>query len=280
MNNFKAGKRIFFAGNFFLFILFNFLLANTLFGAENYYYSIHIASFKNLKNANNYVNAMSKKGKVIFWKEADVPDKGLWHRVYLGKYKNRKEAVEYWNVLKEQGEVSYFGVHKFSEIDVADKEESLPEDKVIPDSKDDLTSDTQRFVDNKDGTVTDNKTNLMWIKNGWRLDFFAAAKWQEAQEKCKEFKLAGFSDWRLPTIREWKSLLDKKNEYPAMVEPNPFENIIVHMPYWSKTEYKSKQLASVRNSLFRVYTVMLYYGRIGHQNTSKRAFIMPVRAIK
>jgi hypothetical protein len=243
---------------------------------EKVYYSIHVASFKKLKNANNYVNSMSSKGKVLFWKSADVPGKGEYFRVYLGKYEIRNEAVDFWERLNDEGSVSYFGIHRFEENEYPDIPESIENDLVQA-----IVLEGQekgRFVDNGDGTVTDRKTNLMWIKNGWRLDFFSAVGWKDAIKKCETFKYGGYSDWRLPTIKEWKSLLDKKKEYPAIAEPNPFENIIVHMPYWSNTEFNSSQTPSTKSPL-RAYTVMLYYGRVSHQNISKLAFIMPVRSL-
>jgi hypothetical protein len=83
-------------------------------GAERIYYSIHLKSFKDIRNANRYVNQLKNKGKLVFWKEADVPEKGgLFYRVYLGQYKVKSEAVIFWEKLKEEGAVSYFGVHEF-----------------------------------------------------------------------------------------------------------------------------------------------------------------------
>jgi hypothetical protein len=249
---------------------------------EDRYYSIHLASFKELQNANSFVNAMTKKGKLIFWKKADVQGKGEYYRVYLGKYKNRDEAVEFWKILKEEGAVSYFGVHEFREEPISEPIEKLP-DVTEMEETDMLQAsipgvEEGRFVDNGDGTVTDRKTNLMWIKNGWRIDFFSAVNWGDAIKKCEGFRHGGYIDWRLPTIKEWKSLLDKNNEYPAMVEPNPFENIIMHMPYWSRTEFNSSPSGSLETTN-RAYTVMLYYGRISHQGINKFAFIMPVRSL-
>ncbi len=37
--------------------------------AEEVYYSIHVQSFKNLTNANRYVNGLRNKGKIVFWME-------------------------------------------------------------------------------------------------------------------------------------------------------------------------------------------------------------------
>jgi len=128
-----------------------------------------------------------------------------------------------------------------------------------------------RFIDNRDGTVTDTKTNLMWIKNGWRLDFVSAVTWWEAIKKCETFRLGGHSDWGLPTKEEWNSLIDSTQQCPALVEPNPFENIIVHMPYWSKSDLAKYPI--------QAYTVMLYSGNVNHQNKKDPAFILPVRSI-
>jgi hypothetical protein len=243
---------------------------------EDRYYTIHLASFKELQNANDYVNAMTNKGKTIFWIKADVPGKGEYYRVYMGKYKNRDEAVEFWKILKEEGAVSYFGVHEFKERTPSDL--NVESSSVMELEETTSVFGTGRFIDNGDGTVTDRKTNLMWIKNGWRIDFFSAVKWIEAIKKCEGFNYGGYADWRLPTLKEWKSLLDKNNEYPALVEPNPFENIIVHMPYWSRTEYNSSRRGSIEGAN-RAYIVMLYYGQISHQSTNKLAFILPVRSL-
>ena len=251
--------------------------------AEETFYSIHVASFKKLQNANNFVNTMNRKGKILFWEKTDVPGKGMYYRVYLGKYETRDKAVEFWNILNEEGSVGYFGIYAFGEEALSEPKDEPPE---IPVSgEEDLVQASipvqpeERFVDNGDGTVTDKKTNLMWIKNGWRIDFFSAVNWRDASEKCKSFQYGGYTDWRLPSIQEWKSLMDKNNEFPALVEPNPFENIIVHMPYWSNTELNSGRSGSLESTTTRAYTVMLYYGRISHQNINKLAFILPVRSL-
>jgi hypothetical protein len=52
----------------------------------------------------------------------------------------------------------------------------------------------ERFVDNGDGTVTDTRRQIMWQKgdNGEQVTF------RGAQKYCKELRLGGYSDWRLP----------------------------------------------------------------------------------
>ena len=249
------------------------------------YYSIHLASFKNLRNANRQVNSLKTKGKIVFWRQTDVPGKGMFYRVYLGKYTDRDEAVKFWKKLKKEGAVSYFGVHEFIET-APPMPPEIPEAEIVPDvpetvQKERRETGGKRFVDNGDGTITDSRNRLMWIKNGWRLDFFSAVKWNEALVKCQNFRLAGYDDWRLPTIEEWMGLIDRNHQYPAMVSPNPFVNIIVHMPYWSKTEYvyQRNHMLSKRRP-FEACTVMLYAGTIHHQKKTARAFIMPVRSLE
>jgi hypothetical protein len=59
------------------------------------------------------------------------------------------------------------------------------------------------FLDNGDGTVTDLNTGLMWVKTSGEKLAYA-----EALAGADDFELAGFDDWRLPTIKELYSLID------------------------------------------------------------------------
>ena len=253
-------------------------------GAQQYYYSIHFSSFKNLENANRQVNSLQEKGKMVFWKKTDVPGKGLYYRVYLGRYDKIDDAVAFWEKLNKIGAVGYFGIHRFNEKGELQNKISSAKISAPAKPQAELTSQIppviSRFADNMDGTVTDTTTNLMWIKNGWRLDFFSAATWAEANNKCKKFNLGGYSDWRLPTKEEWRSIIDSNKKNPALVEPNPFENIIGHMPYWTQTEftYSLKHTKSKKGPL-DTYTVLLYSGSINHQKKSEIAFILPVRSL-
>ncbi len=63
------------------------------------------------------------------------------------------------------------------------------------------------FVDNGDGTITDEATGLMWMQDdsGEGMDWEHALAW--AQEKNAENYL-GYSDWRLPNVKELQSIVD------------------------------------------------------------------------
>lgn len=70
---------------------------------------------------------------------------------------------------------------------------------------------TKRFKDNRDGTVTDSKTGLMWTKNanlpGDTLTFNEALNYIEGMNEGK-YPNFGYTNWRLPTIGELRSLID------------------------------------------------------------------------
>jgi hypothetical protein len=91
-----------------------------------------------------------------------------------------------------------------------------------------------RFTDNGDGTVTDLKTMLMWFKDASVLNGYM---YMEAVKACTMYPIwsfAGYKDWRLPSMPELMSLIDKSQSDPALPPGNPFVN--VQERYWSTKE--------------------------------------------
>lgn len=69
------------------------------------------------------------------------------------------------------------------------------------------------FVDNGDETVTDHATGLMWSQNDNGEYLF----WKEALAYAEAATIAGYDDWRLPSIKELQSIADNSvTEIPAM----------------------------------------------------------------
>lgn len=60
------------------------------------------------------------------------------------------------------------------------------------------------FVDNGNGTITDNATGLTWAQ----ADNGAGINWGEALAYCEALTLGGADDWRLPSIKELQSIVD------------------------------------------------------------------------
>ncbi len=67
-----------------------------------------------------------------------------------------------------------------------------------------------QYQDNGDGTVSDMVTGLMWQQDpGEKMNY------SESLEKIKDFNLAGYTDWRLPTIKELYSLINMSGIDPS-----------------------------------------------------------------
>jgi|GEM_PF-1567372 len=61
---------------------------------------------------------------------------------------------------------------------------------------------TGRFIENQDGTTTDINEKRMWSSR----DNGADINWFEANSYCDRSILAGYTDWRLPTEEEIRTL--------------------------------------------------------------------------
>lgn len=71
------------------------------------------------------------------------------------------------------------------------------------------------FMDNGDGTVTDNATGLMWQQE----DDGNTYNWKDALAYATNSELAGYTDWRLPNTKELQSIVDyDKTTFPAIDE--------------------------------------------------------------
>ncbi len=71
-----------------------------------------------------------------------------------------------------------------------------------------------RFTDNRDGTITDASTGLVWQK----ADSAKALNWKQALAYAEGLKLAGRDDWRLPNVKELQTIVDYRFA-PDAVDP-------------------------------------------------------------
>lgn len=67
-----------------------------------------------------------------------------------------------------------------------------------------LTYGINNFSDNGDSTITDNATGLMWMQ----YDSKSSMNWKDALIYAENFEYAGYSDWRLPDVKELQSIVD------------------------------------------------------------------------
>ncbi len=108
------------------------------------------------------------------------------------------------------------------------------------------------YVDNGDGTVTDLNTGLMW-QQGLPPEKMS---WEEAETGVDTCGTGGYSDWRLPTIKELYSLIQFSGTDPSGPDPQnliPFIDTdyfefqygdtlagerLIDAQYWSSTVYR------------------------------------------
>jgi hypothetical protein len=78
-----------------------------------------------------------------------------------------------------------------------------------------------RFTDNGDGTITDNATGLMWVKDatGAGAHGGLSEHWAHLIDFCQALDFAGHTDWRMPNIRELLSLPDYGTAEYMIVAP-------------------------------------------------------------
>jgi len=140
-----------------------------------------------------------------------------------------------------------------------------------------------RFTDNENGTVTDNLTGLIWLKNA---NCFSFRTWANALSDCNSLangqceltdgSVAG--DWRLPNVKELESLRHFGFHGPAVPntagtgkwsEGQPFIGVQSNV-YWSASTF-----SGYANNVWRVN---MYLGTVDGGNKSYAFYVWPVRS--
>ena len=114
-----------------------------------------------------------------------------------------------------------------------------------------VTLPVPRFADNGNGTVIDNLTGLIWLKNAncagtrtWAgaLTFANALRdgWtgDGSGGDCGLSDASTAGQWRLPNVRELQSLIDYSVFNPALPGGHPFTGVQSNL-YWSSTSGSS-----------------------------------------
>ncbi len=116
------------------------------------------------------------------------------------------------------------------------------------------------FRDNDNGTVTDEATGLTWMKvDSGKLkagkDKDGKLNWQEALDWAENLEYAGYSDWRLPNVKELQSIVDYTRS-PATTNSAAIDPVFQatsfvaeddrqdYACYWSGTTHASLSRAS------------------------------------
>lgn len=94
----------------------------------------------------------------------------------------------------------------------------------------------EAFTDNGDGTITDHTTGLMWKK-----DESGELNFKDALAYCRDLRLGGYDDWRLPNIREIATLIDLNHTDGTWFHKEFFPDVKTAPLgfYWSSSTYAS-----------------------------------------
>jgi hypothetical protein len=117
-----------------------------------------------------------------------------------------------------------------------------------------------RFTNNGNGTVKDNLTGLIWLKNS---NCFGAKTWLQALADANGLAspACGLSDgstagqWRLPNVRELLSLIDYNAFSPAIPSGTPFTGVQASVRYWSSTVVANNAVLNAWDIDFDIGTV-------------------------
>ena len=130
----------------------------------------------------------------------------------------------------------------------------------------DTLPNTVRFVDNKDGTITDSLTGLMWERVPTSKEMY----WHNAMDYCDKLELAGYSDWRPPEIEELESLIKKgSKDSGSWLNTQGFSNVQSNY-YWSATDYAPRTAYA--------WYVCMYSGNVDYGGKARSYRVWAVRA--
>jgi len=96
----------------------------------------------------------------------------------------------------------------------------------------------ERFF-RKNNTLEDIQTGLTWQDEA----NYNNVQWEEAIDYCESLDLDGFSDWRLPNIKELYSIVD-----PTSTRTEHFYSDFRHITgysYWSSTTYRASETTTM-----------------------------------
>ncbi len=100
------------------------------------------------------------------------------------------------------------------------------------------------YVDNGDGTITDQRTQLMWQKSSGEVSVRGGIPitytWEEACQYCDDLVLADYDDWELPDISQLRTLINSEFKPAINLEFFPDTSSSNYF-YWTGSSYSLRE---------------------------------------
>jgi len=133
-----------------------------------------------------------------------------------------------------------------------------------------LTLSAAKLTKNGD-SVIDDKNRMMWQDSKENVQVLLTQ--EDAINYCKKLNTNGFSDWRLPSVEEYKTIIDKSRTRVNLMINKAFR-------YTLREDYWSSDRTWTRNFGHYGYYVFFKSGSVYYQNRSYPKYVRCVRGLK
>ena len=119
--------------------------------------------------------------------------------------------------------------------------------------------------------VIDDANKLMWQDTKENIKILLTQ--EDANKYCENLNLGGFRDWKLPSVKNYKTIIEKKSKRSLLKINKAFK-------YTKRDNYWAKDRTWIRN--FGEYGYYVYFksGTIYYQNRTYSKYVRCVRNLK
>jgi len=133
-----------------------------------------------------------------------------------------------------------------------------------------ITLSAAKLTKNGD-SVIDDTNRMMWQDSKDNVKILLIQ--DDAIEYCEKLTLHGFTNWRLPSIEEYKTIIDKSRQRTELMIDKTFK-------YALRDDYWSRDRTWTRNFGHYGYYVFFKSGSVYYQNRTYPKYVRCVRSLK